>query len=98
MEGTSHVYVNKTLILTKVCFCGISPEGVGAICHAASIGKDANKHERSTHAFKFLQMNYWKGGLERELFVPKLRNTGSVASLPPWKLLLSWRVFTGLSE
>jgi hypothetical protein len=61
MEGTSLVYVKEIFILTKVCFCGLSPEGVGTICRAASIGKDTNKHERSTHAITFLQMNYRKG-------------------------------------
>ena len=97
MEGTSYVYVPEIFILTKICSCGISPEGVGAICHAAFIGKDANKRERSTHAITFLQMNYLKGGCKRELFVSKLRNTGIVVSIPPWKLLLSWHVFTRLS-
>jgi len=61
MECTSHVYVREIFILTKARFCGISPEGVGIICHTASTGKDSKKHGRSTHAIKFLQMNYQKG-------------------------------------
>jgi len=32
MEGTSNVYVPDVFILTKVYFCCISPERVGAIC------------------------------------------------------------------
>jgi hypothetical protein len=56
MEGTSQVYASEIFILTKICFCGISPEGVGTICHATSIGKDA-KQVRNINTCDHIQSN-----------------------------------------